>query len=57
MSTGPVRLIGLDIGDKRVGFAFATDLGIGSSMVVPGGFLAVQSMERSPEIIKELIDE
>ena len=56
-SSGPKRFIGLDVGDKRVGFAFANYLGVGSCMVVPGGFLQVKSIEESVEEIATFIEE
>ncbi len=51
------RVIGLDMGEKRVGFAFANQLDLGSSMVLPGGFLAVHSLDRAVKQVAELIDE
>ena len=51
------RVMGLDIGDRRVGFAFGNRMAMGSSMVVPGGFLEVRSPEDAVKQIAELAKE
>ena len=48
-----MRFMGLDIGDKRIGIAYANFMEIGSSIVVPGGFLEVRSQ---PHALRDLAD-
>ncbi len=45
--------MGLDVGDRRIGIAYANFLEMGSSIVVPAGFLLVQSREQA---LKDLAD-
>jgi len=51
------RVLGLDIGERRIGFAFGNVLSVGSSMVVPGGFLLVENEAQALKQVKELIEE
>ena len=52
-----IRVLGLDIGQRRIGFAFGNQMSVGSSMVVPGGFLTVHSDEQAVEQVKSLAEE
>ncbi len=49
--------MGLDIGERRIGLAYANFLEMGSSIVVPGGFLEVQDRAMALEDLADLIDE
>jgi putative Holliday junction resolvase len=49
--------MGLDIGERRIGLAFSSTLGVGSSMVVPAGFLLVHSREQAVRDLAELAQE
>jgi putative Holliday junction resolvase len=51
------RVLGLDVGERRIGLAFASALEIGSTMVVPAGFLEVHARERAWDELKELVEE
>jgi putative Holliday junction resolvase len=51
------RILGLDVGDRRIGLAFCSTLGVGSSMVVPAGFLEVRSQEQAVKDLAELAEE
>jgi putative Holliday junction resolvase len=51
------RVMGLDIGERRIGLAFSSTLSVGSSMVVPAGFLEVRSQEKALLDLKELAEE
>ena len=43
----------LDVGDKRIGIAYASTLSIGSAMVLPAGFLEVKTV---PQAIEQLVE-
>lgn len=49
--------MGLDIGERRIGLAYANFLEMGSSIVVPGGFLEVQDREQALDDLADLADE
>lgn len=49
--------MGLDIGERRIGLAFSSTLSVGSSMVVPAGFLLVDSQEKAVRDLSELAAE
>jgi putative Holliday junction resolvase len=51
------RVLGLDIGERRIGFAFGNVMGVGSSIVVPGGFLLVHNDVDALAQIKSLVEE
>lgn len=51
------RVLGLDVGERRIGLAFASAMAVGSSMVVPAGFLLVQSPEQAVKDLRELVEE
>jgi putative Holliday junction resolvase len=51
------RVLGLDIGERRIGFAFGNVMAMGSSMVVPGGFLLVHSDAEAIKQVKDLAEE
>ncbi len=51
------RVLGLDIGERRIGFAFGNIMAVGSSIVVPGGFLEVFNDQQAVEQVKELAEE
>ena len=51
------RVLGLDVGERRIGLAFASAMGVGSSMVVPAGFLLVQSPEKAIRDLCDLVKE
>lgn len=51
------RLLGLDVGERRIGLAFSSTLSVGSSMVVPAGFLEVRSPEKALKDLADLVDE
>lgn len=52
-----MRWLGLDIGEKRIGLAFANFLEMGSSVVVPAGFLEVRDPDQALDDLAELVDE
>jgi putative Holliday junction resolvase len=52
-----MRWMGLDIGERRIGLAYANFLEMGSSIVVPGGFLEVQDRQMALEDLADLADE
>lgn len=52
-----MRVMGLDIGDRRIGIAYASFLDMGSSIVVPAGFLLVQSREQALKDLAEMAEE
>ncbi|MGH7443035.1 MAG: Holliday junction resolvase RuvX [bacterium] len=39
------RVLGLDIGERRIGLAFSSTLSVGNSLVLPAGFLLVDAGE------------
>jgi putative Holliday junction resolvase len=47
------RVLGLDIGDRRIGFAFGNVMAVGNSMVLPGGFLQVKG---DSDAVKKVCD-
>ena len=49
--------MGLDYGDARIGIAYASTLGVGSSMVLPAGFLAQKSDQDPAENVADMADE
>jgi putative Holliday junction resolvase len=49
--------MGLDVGERRIGIAYANFLELGSSVVVPGGFLEVRDQADAVEDILELVAE
>ncbi len=51
------RVLGLDVGERRIGLAFASAVSVGSSMVVPAGFLLVDGMEKAVKDLCELVEE
>jgi putative Holliday junction resolvase len=51
------RVLGLDIGERRIGFAFGNVMSVGSSMVVPGGFLLIHHDADVLEQVKGLVEE
>jgi putative Holliday junction resolvase len=51
------RILGVDIGERRIGLAFASVIGVGSSMVVPAGFLLVNSEEQALKDLADLVEE
>ena len=51
------RVIGLDLGQRRIGLAFANVLSVGSTVVVPAGFLEIRSTEDALVGLKEIIQE
>jgi putative Holliday junction resolvase len=51
------RVLGLDVGERRIGLAFASAVSVGTSMVVPAGFLLVDSPEKAVKDLCELIEE
>jgi putative holliday junction resolvase len=51
------RVMGLDVGERRIGLAFSSNLSVGSSMVVPAGFLEVRGTEKAIEDLRELAEE
>ena len=51
------RILGLDVGERRIGLAFSSTLSVGSSMVVPAGFLEVHSREKALIDLRELAEE
>jgi putative holliday junction resolvase len=52
-----MRSLGLDIGERRIGFAFANVLSVGTSVVLPGGFLQADNEMQAVEKITGLITE
>lgn len=52
-----MRMMGLDVGEKRIGLAYANFLSVGSSVVVPGGFLLVQARKQALEDLADLAAE
>lgn len=52
-----MRYMGLDIGDRRIGIAYANFLSIGTSVVVPGGFLEVRSQAAALRDLAEMAAE
>ena len=51
------RVLGLDVGERRIGFAFGNIMPMGSSIVVPGGFLEVHNDAEALRSVKELAEE
>ena len=51
------RVLGLDIGERRIGLAFASAVSVGSSMVVPAGFLLVDGQEKAVKDLCALVEE
>src|SRR5665213_1974701 len=51
------RVLGLDVGERRIGLAFSSVLGVGTSMVVPAGFLEVRGQEKAVQDLRDLIEE
>ena len=51
------RVLGLDVGERRIGLAFASAVGIGTSMVVPAGFLLVSTPEKAITDLVEMVEE
>ncbi len=51
------RVLGLDIGERRIGLAFSNTLGVGTSMVVPAGFLLVSGEERALADLADMVAE
>lgn len=49
--------MGLDIGERRIGIAYANFLEMGSSIVVPGGFLEVRDRKMAQEDLVDMADE
>jgi putative Holliday junction resolvase len=49
--------MGLDIGERRIGIAYANFLEMGSSIVVPGGFLEVHERGRALQDLADMVDE
>jgi putative Holliday junction resolvase len=52
-----MRVLGLDVGERRIGFAFGNVMSVGSSIVVPGGFLLIHNDADALKQIKGLVDE
>jgi putative Holliday junction resolvase len=50
-----MRYMGLDIGERRIGIAYANFLNVGSSVVVPGGFLEVRSGPAALGDLKDMV--
>lgn len=52
------RVMGLDIGERRIGIAYATTMSVGTSMVLPAGFLEVQlTWEATIQDLCDMADE
>ena len=51
------RVLGLDVGERRIGFAFGNVMAVGSSIVVPGGFLLIQNEADALKQLKTLIED
>jgi putative Holliday junction resolvase len=51
------RVLGLDVGQRRIGLAFASAMGFGACMVVPAGFLLVDSPEKAVQDLVDLVEE
>jgi putative Holliday junction resolvase len=51
------RVLGLDIGERRIGFAFGNVMSVGSSMVLPGGFLLIQNDADAIRQVKNLVED
>jgi putative Holliday junction resolvase len=51
------RILGLDVGERRIGVAFSSTLSVGTSMVVPAGFLEVRSESKALEDLRDLAEE
>jgi putative Holliday junction resolvase len=51
------RVLGLDVGERRIGFAFGNVMSVGSSMVVPGGFLLVRNEDDAVAQVLDLVEE
>lgn len=49
--------MGLDVGERRIGLAYANFLEMGSSIVVPGGFLLVNNKEGALTDLADLAEE
>lgn len=52
-----MRTLGLDVGERRIGLAFANYLTIGTPVVVPAGFLEVHSEEDALAQLSSLVDD
>lgn len=52
-----MRWMGLDIGERRIGLAYANFLEFGTTLVVPGGFLEVQERSRAVDDLAEMAEE
>lgn len=52
-----MRWMGLDVGERRIGLAYANFLEFGTTLVVPGGFLEVQERSKALRDLAEMIDE
>lgn len=51
------RVLGLDVGDRRIGLAFSSTLSVGNSMVVPAGFLLVDGEDKALADLRDLAEE
>src|SRR5689334_8033684 len=51
------RVLGLDIGERRIGFAFGNVMSVGSSIVLPGGFLLIENEANALKQVLDLIED
>lgn len=49
--------MGLDIGERRIGIAYANFLEMGSSIVVPAGFLVIENRQDALRDLADMVEE